>query len=91
MICEHLAPILDHELSKGNTVTGCETGWSAIKLAIHLERPMDTSFYEEYVRHVPCLEIWENSDSHYSCQKGIICSKCRQSIAAPLPDNSDRK
>lgn len=37
MICEHLAPLLEHELSKGNAVSDCETGWSAVNLAMSLE------------------------------------------------------
>lgn len=91
MICEHLAPLLEHELSEGNAVTGCETGWSAVNLAMNLEKPLDISFYEEYLKAMPDLEIWENRDSHYSVQKGIVCNICRHSIAGPLPDNTGRK
>ncbi|OEF99572.1 hypothetical protein BHF71_08475 [Vulcanibacillus modesticaldus] len=82
-ICNHLKPIIDHELSKGNKIQEISKGWSNAVLVIDLEKRMDVQYERSDMNLSEYVKYWENKDSHYPLQKGFYCEKCKHSIAGP--------
>lgn len=83
MICNHLKPVLDRELSSGNRIESEETGWSTAVLVVNLEKQADVQLYSEDLKDNINLEYWENNDQHYRIQGGFFCKQCRHSLAWP--------
>ena len=62
-LCEHLNPVLEHELERGNTVRSSETGWSKVDLLVFLNERLDVDFAK--ARTSPTVTYMRNTDPHY--------------------------
>lgn len=82
--CEHLLPLLDYEVKKGNHIRDLYICGGSIDLTINLTNKMDIDF-ELNKMNLPlnvvlCLLI----DPHYEYQIGFECIECHQVILGPL-------
>jgi hypothetical protein len=83
-LCPELKALLDHELAAGNRVMATETGWSAVKLAVRLEKPLDRQFIQAAAQNNPDLRTWESRDVKNPREFGVLCQSQKQSLAGPL-------
>jgi hypothetical protein len=80
-ICVHLRPILERLLERARVVAVSD-GWSAVRLAVTISRgPTPRSL--RAASWPPPIEPWENTDSHYAIECGLICRACAHSLGWP--------
>ena len=81
-----LRPVLGLERSLGNTVTAVEVNaWTSCPLAVVMARPLHFARIAERLTLPESVERWENRDTHYSVEAGLLCRETRHSIAGPIP------
>jgi hypothetical protein len=83
-LCGTLTELLRHELEKGNRVAAVETGWSRVKLAVRLARPLDIFFIKKAAQNNPDLEIWESRDIKNPQETGVLCKSAQQTLSGPI-------
>jgi hypothetical protein len=87
MLCNHLQPLLDLELSLGNTVAEKnEAGWEKCDLDFLLAKSFHTSEIAQRVKLGDSVKKSENMDAHYS-ENGeleFFCDSCKHMVRAPL-------
>ncbi len=83
-ICPALNSLLQHELGRGNRILSVDTGWSKVKLAIRLEKPLDMGFIRQAVADNPDLEIWESRDIKNPQEAGVLCKSARQTLSGQI-------
>ncbi|MCS1350898.1 hypothetical protein [Mechercharimyces sp. CAU 1602] len=83
MLCQHLQPILEFELSIGNEIYEFIEGWPIdgktldLKNAISVERiGIDLDISRE-------VTYWEFRSPHEHSNQGYFCGECKQSIGSP--------
>jgi hypothetical protein len=80
-ICNHLAAILNHELSIGNSISHIdEKMWSNAEYVVKMQNELDTAYITLNSLLPNCVDYWENNDTHYDFNKGYFCNKCKQGI-----------
>jgi hypothetical protein len=83
-LCSELKTLLRHELESGNCVLAVETGWSRVKLAVRLTRPLDLPFVKKAAEKNSHLEIWESRDIKNPQETGVLCKKDRHTLSGPI-------
>jgi len=83
-LCKTLQPILELELSRGNTIESIDApAGTRCPFAINLKKRIN----HEAVKNLSLantVEKWENKDQHYPVQSGYGCNKYKHLIAGPL-------
>ena len=82
LICEHLKPILQHELDRKNKIEQ-NTDWGSIVVFIFMAKPMDVSFERENFVLESFVKYHENRSPHYMF-KGFYCDRCKHTIVGPI-------
>jgi hypothetical protein len=86
VLCEHLRPLCEAELRRGNRVTNiAEYAWTACDLDITLENSIDPAALEKEQIVPAGVTYWDSDDPHYPIQAGYNCKACRHSFAGPKP------
>lgn len=80
-LCEHLNPVLEHELERGNTVRGSETGWSKVDLLVFMNERLNVDLAKAYTSHT--VTYMRNTDPHYGFGDTMACTACRCGLAGP--------
>lgn len=79
--CNHLEPILNHELSIGNTIARIdEKMWSNAEYVVKFHNELDTEFISANIVLPSNVIYWQNNDSHYDFKKGYFCKLCKHGI-----------
>ncbi|SIT15711.1 hypothetical protein SAMN05421799_1312 [Alicyclobacillus vulcanalis] len=82
LLCKHLKNIVYREIERGNEPLEVEN-WSNICLNVRFKYKFDKINTKEALDSV-CLKKWENTDSHYTVEQGIMCLCCSISVSFPL-------
>lgn len=83
-LCKTLKPILELELSKGNSIESIDTpAGTKCTFAINLKKRIEHEAISKLIL-ANTVEQWQNKDRHYPLQSGYSCSKYNHSIAGPL-------
>jgi hypothetical protein len=81
-----LRPVLALETALGNTVKAVEIDvWTACPLAVVMTQPLHFDEIGERLKFPETVERWENRDTHYSVERGLLCRETRHTIAGPIP------
>jgi len=81
-----LRPVLELETSLGNAVKSVEVGaWTSCPLAVVMNQPLHFGEIRERLTLPETVERWENHDTHYSVEAGLVCRETRHTIAGPIP------
>jgi hypothetical protein len=83
-ICEHLEPVLNHELINENEIRNINTNLSSGIYVIELKK---TITFDEPEKLSKDVEYWENNDNHAKLLSGYWCSKCNHWVVGPLKDS----
>lgn len=84
-LCEHLKPILDHELRIENKIKEISTGWTKVDYAVYLEKKMDIDFEKNNLQLTDYVRYWEfKGTPHNNPEKGFTCDNCKHAITGPL-------
>jgi hypothetical protein len=83
-LCEHLKPILDSEVTRGNTIREVEEdAWTNAIFVVNMKEKLDLEKDQSLVNSYLFVKSHENTDPHFELQRGFYCSKCKHSIAGP--------
>ncbi|MEG6585190.1 hypothetical protein [Dendrosporobacter sp. 1207_IL3150] len=83
-LCEHLAPVLVHELARGNVVKEIhENAFTNAVVVIDLEKTMDVNQANILVKKLNFVSYFETSDYHFELQRGYFCEHCKHALAGP--------
>jgi len=86
MLCEHLRPLCEAELARGNRVTNvAEHAWTECDLDVSLEKTIDRETVEKELPIPADVTFWHSDDPHYPIEAGYGCQACRHSFAGPKP------
>jgi len=83
-LCAKLWDLLQYEMNTGNRIIAIDTGWSNVKLAVRLARPLDMEHVRKVAEHNRELEIWESHDIKNLQESGILCRSHRQTLSGPI-------
>jgi hypothetical protein len=86
MLCDHLRPLCEAELRRGNRVTNiAEHAWTECDLDVSLEKSIDQKAVEQELAVPAGVTYWRNDDPHYPIEAGYTCKACRHAFAGPKP------
>jgi hypothetical protein len=83
-LCVPLRDLLQHEISRGNSIKAVETGWSKVSLAVRLTQPLDLDYAKTLAQNDPDLEIWESRDIKYPIEAGVLCKSAKQTLSGSI-------
>jgi hypothetical protein len=83
LLCVHLRPILEALLAHGAAISFVSTSWSRVELAVALNSGPARADIAALLAPPAGVITWENNDSHYALEYGVVCTACAHSLSWP--------